>query len=120
MSRVDKDGNTSRVLLPSLNKERLRAAMLILRIGFCFPKFNRGRMTLSIPADAPSKQHAPHLPYQNACSPQSGVPIKPLNLFACVFDVFLRLHPHVENGTVPAGTDYFVVHAALATLTLSP
>lgn len=63
---MSKDGNTSRALLLSFNKELLRTAMLIIRGGFYFPKLNGGRVTLSIPADA--HQNSMRLTYHNVAS----------------------------------------------------
>ena len=53
-------------------------------------------------------------------SPKCRILVEPLHFLARIFHIFLGLHAHVEDGTVAAGTDDFVVHAALAALALGP
>lgn len=46
--------------------------------------------------------------------------VKPREVLARIFDILLRLHPHVEDRTIPATANDFAMHAPLAPLTLGP
>ncbi len=57
---------------------------------------------------------------KNSTSPNGPIPVKPLQLLACVLHILSHLHSHVKNGTVPTGADDLIVHAPLTPLALRP
>jgi hypothetical protein len=52
--------------------------------------------------------------------PQSTIIVETNKLFARILNILFGLHAHVEDGTISARANDFVVHTALASLTLRP
>lgn len=52
--------------------------------------------------------------------PCTSIPVKPGQLFRTLLDFLFRLHPHVENRTIPTAANDLAMHAPLTSLTLRP
>ena len=75
------------------------------------------------------QDHTPFNPNSTHCNvpsvktstlPQPSITIKPTQLLPRLLDLLPRLHPHIEDRTIPTTAQHLTMHTALTALTLCP